>query len=505
MIRSSIAYLIFLAIVLLPSEIKAQTPLLKTKCKKAPSKGGTKTPSSKGTKAPHLLKTKLPTSKGTKAPHVHKTKLPTSKGTKSPSIHKRIPKGCDDGSPSAAPSFSPSFSPTDRPSNEPSSKPSISSMPTTSPLPTISLEPSGSPTRASSRWCSANIDDGEMVRVGNEVNGTYIYEMVYNNDGILNEMLDNLDKQIQLLVLNQLVLCHENRSRQLETNDQMPIVPEAIAQPSVNQNMRSLLIDSIDTLDADTPLSSRNECTNVAAASRGQTCQIFKGEYTLYVREPMNPSEARTLTLNLLKDNMNDNDNTLAGQVDGIEELHYLGDDQSNFGQNYGTDSLSRIDPKAEGNLSVIGGLLVGTGCVVTLLFIFAATRRREHYKVERMEEVFEEEESLFGKGIGLDELDNDTDLMSHDSWKENKNVKILGDDDSVYGLHGANGRSLRGNGLGSRDDAINVHKCTSATCPICTQHKMVDPQFIKSIYPDSDKMSNTNSRNYSAPDTIMI
>ena len=508
MIRSSIVYIILLAIILLPGDIRAQPALPKKKCKGPPSKGTTKSP----------------TSKGTKAPHVHKTKVPTSKGTKAPGIHKKTLKGdkCDDGSPSAAPSSRPSYSPTksrhpslhptgvpsehpsDHPTNKPSDKPSTSHKPSISLQPSISSKPSSPPTRASSRWCGASIDDGEMVRIGNEVNGTYVYEMVYDNDRNLNEMLKNLDKQIQKLVLDSLVLCHKNSSRKLERNVQMPIVPEAISQPSVNLNMRSLLIDSIDTLGVDAPLSARNSCTNLAG-SNGQTCQLFQGEYTLYVREPMNPGQAIMITLNLLKDNMNVNDDTLAGQVDGIEELHYIGVDQSEFGQNYEADNLRTIDPKAEGNLSAIGGLLIATGSIVTLLFIFAATRRREHYKVERMEEIIEEEESLFGKGIGLDELDNETDLMSNDSWKQNKNVRILGDEDSAYGLHGANGRSLRRNGLGGRDDAINVHKCTSATCPICNEHRMVDPKFIKSIYPDGDKMSNTNSRNYSAPDTIVI
>merc|ERR1712038_1614264 len=146
--------------------------------------------------------------------------------------------------------------------------------------------------------------------------------------------------------------------------------------------------------------------------------------------------------------------------------------------------------------MTFLGWALVTVGSAITLLFVFAATRKKERHRTTRSMEVYEEEETLFGKGgIGLDELENETDLMSTDSCRRSRNVQILGDENSqcsdddlkLYGLgrykplpYGPNR-----NDLGQRGDAVDVHRCSSATCPICSP-RLVDPTFVKSIFPDT-------------------
>ena len=145
-----------------------------------------------------------------------------------------------------------------------------------------------------------------------------------------------------------------------------------------------------------------------------------------------------------------------------------------------------------------MGYSLIMVGSVITLLFIFAATRKKNHHRTERMEELYEEEQDLFGKGIGLDDMDNETDLMSTGSFRHGRNVQILGDEHSQYGLGRYNGPET--SRLGQRGDSLDVHKCTSATCPICTQ-RLKDPTFVKSLFPI--ELSGAKPRCYAVPDTV--
>ena len=160
-------------------------------------------------------------------------------------------------------------------------------------------------------------------------------------------------------------------------------------------------------------------------------------------------------------------------------------------------------------SVSGVGILLIATGSVVTLLFIFAASRRKENYRIRRMEEIIEEDELLFAKGgIGLDEFENETDLMSYTSGRRDRDVVILGDENGEYIDHPPNlhiyGHGSPRGGLNDQGDSMNVHKCTSATCEICTK-RSPNPIFVKSMYPDTAVMTNAKPRDYFSPDTIEL
>lgn len=483
MIRSYILHVLLLMLLTLPTLSGANPVVGKKKCAK-----GTKKPSSKGTKKP--------TSKGTKSPLQKKTKVPTSKGMNSPS---KGLNACGTVQPSTSPqpstSASPSSKPSQTPSVQPSFAPSISHVPSVSNKPSVSTSPSFSPSKSFSSWCDAYSNGNAVPTIGEAVNGTYFYEMVYDSGENLETILQRLDEAILNLLFEKFVRCpKEIRSRYLQSNSKQKYsMIGAVMKTSEKSSLRSLLIDSMDLKDQDSVV---NDACSELTATAGSVCKTFEGEYTLYVRETMNRADAQIRTLRFLRDNMDNG--TIATQVEGVDAMRFL--TELNGSEITNPEFLGFAQPIAAAALSGAGIMLITTGAIVALLFVFAAARRREHYKVERMEEVFEEEESLFDKGIGLDGLeDNETDLMSTNSWKQNRNVRILGDEDSD------DGNGLRGrNGLGRRgDDAINVHKCTSATCQLCSHERIVDPMFIKSIYPDNGKMSDT--RHYSTPDTIYL
>ena len=317
------------------------------------------------------------------------------------------------------------------------------------------------------------------------------------NSANITEVLKNLDDSILASLIKDHVWCGKqtstSRSLSLGVAEKDAIV--AIRGRASNQGeWRSLLIDGVSLGGVDT--ANSNNCAELSPSSTESSCDVFDGTYTLYVRETslMSNSEADLKVLNTIKDGMNGTSGTLKDSDSNIESLYYHGETFSDGTTLQSPDVFSGINqPEASAPMSALGIGLLAFSSVITLLFIFAATRRQERHRVTRMEEILEEDGLLFGKGIGLDALENETDLMS--------NVHIVGDEDndSEYSI----GRNdLKLHGLNKRSDAVNVHKCTSATCQICSP-KLIDPTFVRSIYPESAQLTNAKSRNYSAPDTI--
>ena len=79
---------------------------------------------------------------------------------------------------------------------------------------------------------------------------------------------------------------------------------------------------------------------------------------------------------------------------DDIEGLHYhgetmLNDSSKNFGDN---TAGSVIQPIASASLSGVGISLITVGSVIALLFVFAASRRKESHRTRQMKEIIEED-----------------------------------------------------------------------------------------------------------------
>jgi hypothetical protein len=500
----------------------------------AKAKDKAKSPSGiKKTKSPSALKkTKSPSAlKKTKSPsHIidcEEVELPSYAPSisLSPSVvpsSKPSFKPTTSSAPSSFPTQQPSDNPSMVPSTYPSLSPTISHQPSTTQQPSASTIPSTMPSEAYSPWCNS-IDIGvtdEVPTTAYVVEGTYAYEMEYENTMNLSEILEEVDNAILQDLIKDHIWCgNKNQAERSRSLGLATLKPGHVigvkTKTNIRNNRRSLLIDGISLDETDVVASS--QCRKISPGEPS-SCQIFDGSYTLYLREHHTLSErqAKDDVLRTIKSGMDTNEeNNIAHRVKGVEDFYYLGEeydenDSSIVGQNGEINGLESI---VSSSLSALGVLIISLGSVVTILFVYAATRKKDRYKLKRMEEFFEEEESLFGKGgIGLDDLDTEIDLMSTDSGKRTRNIEILGDEHSRYSSNPhdtdiyAMGGALRQNrnGLGRRDNAVNVHKCTSATCHICS-HNLIDPTFVRSIYPDTVdmNMANAKERNYSVPDTV--
>ncbi len=492
-------------------------PLKKKKCKI--SKGGKGVPPPKRRGQSYYANHVRPPGKGVPPPPLDEcTEVPSSVPSLSPSpsaAPSKSPSTSPSQSPTSEPSKTPTRAPTQHPSSKPSSipssKPTISHQPSISHQPTISIMPSSKPSYSFSPWCNdLAINDLSNVPVtSNIVEGTYAYEMKYQKSANLTEVLEDLDDSVLRLLVENHVWCGDNGSnrRLSESSLGHKHVMGIKLQTSRYQRgeRRSLLIDglSMDTID----IENQHKCKELTS-SQETNCDVFDGTYTLYLREnsDLNHQQAMDMVLGTIRTGMDDG--KLAKSVQNCNALHYSG---ATAGDEYRSDVPGQVtqleQPIVSASLSSMGVLVVAAGSIITMLIVFAATRRRERYTFTRDVQFVDDDDFLFGKGIGLDDVDKETDLMS------NGQVRILGDDSSdcsdIYG-YGGNGRKSRrltDKNLCERDDAMNVHHCTSATCQICAQRRRVDPVFVKSMYPDTapSQIQPRRRRDYATPDTISL
>ena len=339
---------------------------------KSPTSKGTKSPSSKGTKSPSSKGTKSPTSKGKKSDiecegYIYPSAspsisiMPSASPSYSPSGSPTIsaqPSSEPTTAPSTLPTFSPSAEPSSKPTGapsgipslspiaQPSMSPSISHMPSVSMEPTISAIPTPSPSFAFSPWCDSLSNDNSAPppQTTYQIEGTYVYEILYQNSGNITTILQNLDKRILQELINDHVWCGNNtqtrRSRSLSLAFLKPghvvgLEVRTNRQSRSEQRSRSLLIDGISLDGADT--INTNSCSELTSSTSATTCEVYDGSYTLYLRESseLNTGEAKDNVLETIRTGMNSG--SLAEGDDDIEELHYHGEtidngSSTNFG-----------------------------------------------------------------------------------------------------------------------------------------------------------------------------
>jgi len=290
---------------------------------------------------------------------------------------------------------------------------------------------------------------------------------------------------------------------------------------------RALRIDGLDMMGPDEALSDdKYTCNDMVNVKDGQVCNVYKGSFKVYYRDgTFTEHQAKQEVLKQLRDTM-DNEQPkqlMLSEVDDAWDISFGDGDRVN-GRNENVDGavLGEInDSSVNGRLSGIGIAMVASASVIGVLFLFAATRRREHSKLQVMEQIIEDDESIFGKSVAGTEIVAGSDKMAH----------VLGDDDSVFSgmdderymsqkrLYGMRSRHQpigpRENDLGLRGNSLNVHTCTSATCEICGRNAgMRSPTFMPTdfgpgegdictpIYSDTVDIDMAE-RPYASPDTV--
>lgn len=426
----------------------------------------------------------------------------------------------------------------DYPSVQPSASPSPSAVPSTSPtnmpsvslMPSRSLAPSEGPTMAYSLGCDIPLnevfdDPAVTTKIDpgtGDIGGRYEYQLVFSNLAVEREILGKIDETLNAKLRELLIWCGNDKV----AKDPIPKTPKEKPPKSrrrvlMEKQNENFIIDGISMNGLDTEVKTK-KCSSDTLVENGQQCKVFQGDYTLYVRKDseLTKEAAWAHVNNLILDIMID----LEDEIDGVIDIIFGG--AEDLGVNEGPITLAAgqrgVDQPAKEKVSPLGGTIMGLGVLVTLLFLFAATRKREHYTMERVEEVYDDDQSLFGKSVG-----QGTDAMSNGS-----RAYVVGDDDSafidsddivadiqmaekhrLYGM-GVGGTRLgpRENDLGGSGEAINVHKCTSATCQICASRNR--PIFVNSelsfdenelftpTYSDTVDMDMAD-RHYMSPDTI--
>mmetsp|Transcript_10835 Transcript_10835/g.20269 ORF Transcript_10835/g.20269 Transcript_10835/m.20269 type:complete len:597 (+) Transcript_10835:504-2294(+) len=413
-------------------------------------------------------------------------------------------------SPSQIPSDTPTNVPSISPSMAPSYKPSVSQAPSVSMAPSKSAIPSQTPSRAFSAGCDPDLVDTNDL---DEITGDgslYEYQMVFSESANESEMVAKFDKFLDAQLRDMLFWCGD---KNVDTRK------KSRRRSLVENEIENIVIDDISMNGKDIEQTNKKCSTSTLVASN-QKCKVFQGDYTLYVKDDRGVTNThlwsnvnsmiRVIMSNVQEDDIPDVVKVIFGGVEDADGPITLAAGQRGDGQ----PITERVSP--------LGGTIMGLGVLITLLFLFAATRKREHYRMERVEQIYDDDDSLFGKSIG-----QATDVMSSGS-----RARVVGDDDSLFmdsddivadiqmaEKHRLYGMGVRGTRLGPREndlggsgEAINVHKCTSATCQICASRNR--PIFVNSelsfeenelftpTYSDTVDMDMAN-RHYMSPDTV--
>jgi len=450
-------------------------------------------------------------------------------------------------SPSERPSNRPTTSPSDSPSSFPSITPSISHQPSVSQQPSLSVMPSSGPTIAGSPGCAAleknslavYKDASTTVEFTYDDDAGYQFQMIYSTSESEDELLIDVNDLLQEFLSGALIFCPGSDSRR-----QMSAFSSRALMADYNPDV---VIDGISMNGPDTEVTTK-ECddeTQRNMDSNTSICKVFYGDFTAYVRKDESSGDARTGEEVVRKHIISKIESAMtagfADAVPGVVKTVYGGGlEKMSNGEVSGLGRNAPDDSSGKEHISLTGGFIMGLGVMATLIFLFAATRKREHHKLQRVEELLDDDESIFGKSGG-----RGTDTMSNGSsnWKYERGAHVLGEDDSVYsGLDGddivndiknAERHRLYGMGshrthlgpqednLGARGESLDVHNCTSATCPICTRAE--SPRFVNSdllspvqevspkrevASPRTPSYSNTvdvdmAERHYMSPDTV--
>lgn len=436
--------------------------------------------------------------------------------------------------------------------------------------------PSGMPTYPNSPGCDElhsggvfdDTNDAREVpsfsgRTGN-FEPDYYYELITMSDADMNIVGPDIDNVLRQALGERLIWCGVGKDderrflkgmqkvshgRMLNTTDDAGFDEnvDEISKPG------DWLIDGISLNDWDVVQTDR-KCSSktLENVEQNQECKVYKGDFKVYANDRSTITDDQYIAhvLKAIELEINGDPDTLPlkekiesenPDTDVVKVVYGTGEEVPDD-DNSGPSGLNRgPENPAESGITYLGGAIISLASVAMLLFIFAASRKRQSHKVRVHEEFMEEDESIFGKGAGTDLMSNGSD---NQQWRTARGAHVLGEDDSVFSdefdsedimadirkaersrLYGMGKRGLalgpqEGN-LGASGEQVNVHSCTSATCPICAGGGAKKPLFVDTALSDIDEEDDSRiaemctpsydntvdmdyaERKYMSPDTV--
>jgi len=256
-------------------------------------------------------------------------------------------------------------------------------------------------------------------------------------------------------------------------------------------------------------------------------CKEFEANFTLpgTLTSESTDGEKISLALKLVNETMVD----MKGSEYGFINIYFLGgviDSNNNAALDPSGIATANLLISSSG-LSSAGTFMVTAASTLIVLFVFVVSRKKRHYNIAVTEGILDDD-SLFGKDSSQVDLSaymvasDDTEGTSTTSNDLRQQAHIIGEDSSVfsnpyepdgrvYGLGSPNqSMSQQRGGLGLHsDNVLNVHKCTSTTCQICSNEQ--GPTFVSSDVVDllspnnQQQLEDIEQRSYVVPDTIDI
>jgi len=313
--------------------------------------------------------------------------------------------------------------------------------------------------------------------------GIFEYQLVSANtldEAGTEDILRKIDEVLLKILTDQLIWCGTSTSS--TRRRQLMVAEDPIA-----------VIDGI-SMNGNDDLVVTKKCLNTTTYPAGYKCEVYRGTYTVWARASTIPTHEQldNKILGIVMNEMrgvvfnNVRQDHLADKLEDelVYDIVYGGgtlktESNNNLG---GVVNAENSNNQVKTGVSAFGGILIAGLAMVLVFFLLAAMRKREHTKLQRVEELVDDDQSLFGKSA------RGTDPDAH----------VLGEDDSIYSdfdsddivadMQRAERSKLYGMGtsrqlgpqegnLGGTGHALNVHTCTSATCPICQNQQ--SPTFV--------------------------
>jgi len=306
-----------------------------------------------------------------------------------------------------------------------------------------------------------------------------------NTDDALNNIQETLTN-----VVGSLFSCPNTRKLTSITG----IIPLSESKSAAIKQMHRKL-QSTNTSSVDLGPHTVDTSTNCGTLqpSGDQKCEVISASIIVYTSDPDLLSSA----LNHTENEMNGENSSFVNQDLGILDLHFLESNRQ-------TVTAKAISPASSDTISepVLAGAITGSVLVLAIAFLLARLKKSTHRKVS---EDFEEDDlSLFSKSDDLKNLypegpfsDEDLDgvLLPPGSRRNRsgrgRRARVLNEDD--YYLSSPNMECIAAVEISGdkdtpedegfelqRQNELDVHKCSSATCQLCIRRKktMFEPSF---------------------------
>mmetsp|Transcript_24 Transcript_24/g.31 ORF Transcript_24/g.31 Transcript_24/m.31 type:complete len:622 (+) Transcript_24:159-2024(+) len=397
-----------------------------------------------------------------------------------------------ESSPSTQWSSSPNKSPIDptdgykpyegtaRPTPKPTRKPE--------PIKTPQQDNTYMPTEISS--CDA-LSNGDVVRTSKSATVKYSYEAEISNYAEIEWVKDDMEKMVARYVGEDLMGCDDRRRRLLQDS-------------LVGRRLGGLEVVGVDAVKPKDEVDEDKSCKYLT----GENCHVVNAGMTLYLSESRRRKlsedeeleESSEDALKVIMGGLNEGAFTIA--TDGLYEVYgliaarYISgttndgevivDNGSGRGGANGAKDGGGEDTIESSKAAAIGGSLLGVGLVALVALALVVVVRNKLRSGERYNE-FDNDEDAHPDDLDGKETDTDTSsLKSTPSTLNNSKQRayVVGEEGSVYTnathdtryLYNASYEAGNGN---DDDQQVDVHRCTSAMCPICNGKETV---FVNAV-----------------------